>query len=219
MIPTSTVLAIRCPECGKIEYLSISLFSFSHESSITLKCSCKIDIVTVSTKKRKDFWIYYFCAMCEDWHLLKMSRRQLWFNPTAFDLVCEETGMEVGYIGPREEVLNKIQKQNQSLAEMAEQLGFTEYFNNSFVMYEILEHIYSIAETGNLYCTCGNQNVEVDIFPEHIELSCGKCKIRGKIKADKEEDIQAMKRIWELKLTRNGFLFNQSEEDYNKHKN
>ncbi len=215
MIPTSTVIAIRCSECGKMEYMSVSLFSFSGSNNATLKCSCGYEIVKITTKKRQDFWIQYICAMCEGRHLLKVTRAQMWANEIPLDLLCDETGIEVGYLGSKEKVKEKVKNQDQSLAEMADKLGFTEFFNNSSVMYEVLEHVYDIAERGKLYCNCGNQDIEVEIYPEYIELSCEKCKANGKIMADKDEDIQVVKKAWELKLTRNGFLFNKTENHNN----
>ncbi|WP_051533723.1 hypothetical protein [Desulfitibacter alkalitolerans] len=216
MIPTTTVVAIRCPECGKMEYISVSLFSFSGSNGVALKCSCGYEIIKLTTKKRQDFWFQYICAMCEGRHLLKVTRGKLWSGETPLDLVCEETGIEVGYVGSREKVREKVKKQDQSLAEMADKLGFTEFFNNSSVMYEVLEHVYDIAERGKLYCTCGNYEIEVEIYPEYIQLTCEKCKASGKVMADKEEDLHLLKKTWELKLTRNGFLFNKTE-DYNNH--
>jgi len=85
------------------------------------------------------------------------------------------------------------------------------------VMYEILEHVYDISENGRLYCTCGNYEIEVEIYTEHILLVCEQCKVSGKVMADSEEDLQLIKKTWELKLTRNGFLFSKVE-DYNNHK-
>lgn len=216
MIPTTTVVAIRCPECGKIEYISVSLFSFSGSNSLSLKCSCGSEIIKINTKKRQDFWIQYICAMCESRHLLKVSRSQMWSKETTLDLICDETSIEVGYVGTREKVKEKIKKQDQSLAEMADKLGFTEFFNNSSVMYEVLEYVYDIAEGGRLFCNCGNYEIEVEIYPGYIQLTCEKCKASGRVMADKEEDLQLLKKTWELKLTRNGFLFNKIE-DYNNH--
>ena len=75
-------------------------------------------------------------------------------------------------------------------------------------MYEVLEYIYDIAEGGKLYCTCGNYEIEVEIYSEYITLTCEKCKAVRKVMAENEEDLQLLKKTRELKLTRNGFLFN-----------
>jgi len=216
MISTTTVVAIRCSECGKIEYISVSLFSFSGSNSVALKCSCGHEIIKLTTKKRQDFWLQYICAMCEGRHMLKITKKQMWFSEMPLDLLCEETGIEVGYIGSKEQVKEKVKKQDQSLSEMADKLGFSDFFNNSSIMYEVLEHVYDIAEAGRLYCACGNDEVEVEVYPEYILLACEKCKATGKVMADNEEDLQSIRKAWELKLTRNGFLFNKGE-DYNNH--
>ncbi|MEW6624620.1 MAG: hypothetical protein AB1420_16100 [Bacillota bacterium] len=216
MIPTNTVVAVRCPECGSVEYISVSLFSFSHANQVSFNCSCGSNLLKISAKLRRSFWLQYYCAMCEGRHLLSIARRQMWFAKEAIELVCDDTGIEVGYVGPKEKVKERVNNQDQSLAGMADQLGFTEYFINSAVMYDVLDHVYNLAEKGKIYCSCGNSNVEVEIFAEHIELSCNVCKARGKIMAETEENLQAVKCMWELKLTRKGFRSNK-QEDFNKH--
>ena len=216
MIPTTTAVAIRCYECGKVEYISLSLFSFSGSNGVALSCSCGHELIKITTKKRQDFWIQYICAMCEGRHLLKATRSQMWLSEIPIDLVCEETTIEVGYIGPEEKVKEMVEKQDQTLAEVADRLGFTEYFNSSSMMYEVIEHVYDIAEEGGLYCICGNYEIEVEVHSEYVMLICEKCKASGKIMPDKEEDLQQIKKSKELKLTRNGFLFTKAE-DYNNH--
>ena len=109
MISTNSTVAVRFPECGKIEYITVSLFSFSHENINVYKCSCDAELMKITTKKRKDFWIQYNCVMCEGLHLLKLTRKQIWLNnKMPFDLICDETGIEVGYIGSYKMVKEKV---------------------------------------------------------------------------------------------------------------
>ena len=210
MIPTTTVLAIHCIGCGEIEYISLSLFSFSGSNSVTLNCSCGYELAKITTKKRKDFWIQYTCAMCEDRHLLKVAKNRLWFNETDFDLLCEETDIEVGYIGSIENIKEKIEKQDQFLVEWANKPDFV---NRAPMMYEVLEYVYDMAENDRLFCACGSYEIEIEIvqFSDNIMLTCERCKAAGKIMTDKGEDfLQILKKTRELKLTRTGLSFNKN---------
>ncbi len=217
MINTTTVLAMRCPECGNIEYASISLFSFVQSRSLIVNCSCGFELAKIITKRKTDFWIQYNCIMCEGKHLLKLSRKQMWLKQRSVALFCDDIAMDVGYIGPKQQVTECINNQEKSVDEIVEKLGLTDFFNNSDIMYEILESVYDVVENGNLFCSCGSFNIEVEIFPGYIELSCEVCKSKGKIMAESEEDLNMVRNLTEVKISRKGCIF-KHVEDYNNRK-
>ena len=49
-IDTNAVLAMRCPECGKMEYHNFSRFSFSRGKAFHITCSCGATKLIESTK-------------------------------------------------------------------------------------------------------------------------------------------------------------------------
>ncbi|MHB1420615.1 MAG: hypothetical protein ACYCX4_13725 [Bacillota bacterium] len=206
LISTTTVIALRCPVCGQLDFHDLSLFHFANKASFKIECSCGAELLTVGTKDCKNFWLQLKCVLCETRHVYHRSRKEIW-GDQALTVCCEETGLEIGYIGSREEVKRCIQNQEKSLSDLAEDLGFTDYFENQEVMYEVLDCLYRIAEQGNLYCQCGNHDVEIEIFPDRLELKCNLCHSTGVVKAESETDLEAVRQMWEIQLTENGFKF------------
>jgi hypothetical protein len=199
LITTTTALALRCPECGKIKYHSLSLFSFSAKKTLRLTCACGTPLLMISNRDRKVFYFQVECLMCEGKHLQEFFLREIW-SGRVLSLMCDETGLEIGFIGPRDQVKKCIANQERSLQEMAEDLGYTDYFANPEIMYEILDCLHKIAEDGKLSCQCGNQQVDVEIFADRIELSCAGCGSFGTIRAETRQDVEAVKKIWEIVL-------------------
>jgi hypothetical protein len=199
LITTTTALALRCPECGKIKYHSLSLFSFSAKKTLRINCSCGVPLLLISTRDRKVFYFQVECLMCEGKHLLEFFLKEIW-SGRVLSLICDETDLEIGFIGPRDQVKKCIADQERSLQEMAEDLGYNDYFANPEIMYEILDSLHKIAENGKLSCECGNQQVEVEIFADRIELRCAGCGAFGVIRAETRQDAETAKKIWEIVL-------------------
>lgn len=211
-VPTSSIVAIRCPACGQLEFHALSLFDFAGANSNKIQCTCGRTLLNIGTKDRKKFWLHAECVMCETKHMLYFTRKQIW-SKQVLELICEETGLEIGYIGPKNKVRQCVQKQDRSLAEMADELGFADYFDNPDIMYEVLDRLYQIAENGNLNCKCGNQNIEIEIFPDHLELSCDYCRSVARIMAKTDEDLQNINNSTAIMLTETGFSFTGIHKD------
>ncbi|SFQ98282.1 hypothetical protein [Desulfoscipio geothermicus] len=205
IIVTDTLLAMRCPECGKLDYHTISRFAFSGCKNVEIKCSCGTVKLNITTKNRKNYWLQVPCVVCETKHLRTFSGKMLWSGEVNY-LFCQETGLELGYIGPGEEVRVLALAHEETMEALADELDREdEYFNNSDIMYEVLNSLHDIAEQGALYCQCGNRDVEVDIFPDRLELHCKDCDSVNIIYAETEEDLRVIKEVETIELTQNGF--------------
>ena len=199
LIQTLNVVALRCPDCGKIKYHTLSFFSFSEKKPVRFNCDCGAQLLSITTKDRKVFYLQLDCLMCETKHLYHYLFKDLW-SAEVLPLFCDETGLEVGFIGPRQKVRKSIAQQERSLREMAEDLGFSDYFANPEVMYDILDDLHKLASDGKLSCECGNMDVEVEVFADRVELRCPTCEALGIIGAETKEDRKAMKNTWEIVL-------------------
>ncbi|MDW7673115.1 MAG: hypothetical protein SCK28_01125 [Bacillota bacterium] len=210
LISTSNVIAIRCPECGSLDFHLLSLFSFGKKKKqVKIDCSCGTNLVTIGTKDWEKFWMQTKCIMCETKHLSYLSRRRIWSDKVEI-ISCDDMGVEIGFIGPKGKVKDYIHQQDKSLREMAEEMGFGDYFDSPEVMYEVLDYLYEIAEDDSLYCECGNYQVDIEVFPERLELICGQCDCSATIYAESEQDILLIKESAEIKLTKGGFNIKKS---------
>ncbi|MZP30746.1 hypothetical protein GTO91_13590 [Heliobacterium undosum] len=199
ILSTMTVVALRCPACGRMDFHALSLFAFAGRKVHKLHCSCGAGLMTVGSKDRKRFWLQAHCIMCETQHLHWFPREQLWSQQLT-ELRCAETMVEVGFIGPREKVKTAILNQDKSLQEMAENLGLTDYFENPEVMYAVLERLHKLAEEGALSCSCGSFQINVEVYPERVELRCEACDNTYVCYAESDNDLQVMKRCAELQI-------------------
>lgn len=204
LIPAVTYLAIRCPVCGRLQGKVLSFFACGIGKEMLLSCSCRAPLLSYGTQDGRSFWLHLHCVMCEGQHVLQVPRSQL-FSTSVMALTCENTGLEIGFIGPRERVREKTRWQERGLKELVQDLGFGNYFSNPEVMYGVLQYLHQLALAGNLYCHCGNNDIEVEIFPDHLELHCPECEASGKVMAENKEDLLAVRRIGEIELVGRGF--------------
>ncbi len=199
IIQTTNAVALRCPDCGKIKYHMLSFFDFSGKKPVRFSCDCGAQLLSITTKDRRLYFLQLDCLMCEMKHLYYYPFKDLW-SSEVLPLYCDETGLEVGFIGPRSQVKKCIAKQDRSLREMAEDLGFSDYFENPEVMYDVLDDLHKLAAEGKLTCQCGNTDVEVEVFADRVELCCPDCGALGIVGAETKDDREAMRNTWEIVL-------------------
>ncbi|MTI80627.1 MAG: hypothetical protein FH758_07020 [Firmicutes bacterium] len=205
LISTSTVLAMRCPECGKLEFHKLSLFSFSGQRVLEITCTCGAPLL-LARKKKNSYWLQLPCVICETNHQRQISGARMW-SQELINLYCQETGIELGHIGPEDIVKEVAQSYDYDLKTLVEQFEGEDYFINTDVMYQAIHHVHEMAETNALYCQCGNDSVEVDIFPDRLELHCNECDSVNIIYAETEEDLKVIEQVECIELTRHGFEF------------
>lgn len=204
IISTQRSLALRCPLCGRLENHTISFFSFSGCSPVRIICKCGYNKLIINTKNFKEFYLQLSCLICEEIHIIKLTRQELWEKPVAV-LRCTESGQELGYIG-NETALTKIIKQKENdIESIMNNLGFDDYFTNPQVMFEVLNHIHQLAEQNQMFCLCGNNQIEIDVFPEKLELHCPFCQSLHIIYAETIEDLRIVKQADSIALTEKGF--------------
>ncbi|MCL2337945.1 MAG: hypothetical protein FWC60_11065, partial [Firmicutes bacterium] len=208
IIETGALLAMRCPECGKLDYDHLSRFAFGRRKKVEITCQCgftKLTVTASGARERKSYVLQVPCVVCESKHVHYIGSRKFWSAEVNY-LCCQETGLELGYLGAEEAVRELAETQEESMESLASEFeGEDRYFNNSEIMYEVLNCLHDIAEQGALYCQCGNLDVEVDIFPDRLELHCQECDSINIIYAETEEDLRVIKDIENIELTRNGF--------------
>ncbi len=203
-ISTLSKMVLRCPYCGEINQHDLSLFAFSGTNSCRLTCSCGTDIASLGTRDKNHFWVQVDCAFCEETHISYYNRKDIW-GKDILSVICDDSGLDIAYIGPKEKMEQVVASEDKSLAEMAQDLGFGDYFSNPDVMYGVLDCLYQLAEKGDLFCHCGNYDVEIEIYPDCLELKCGYCQSSGMIMAQNEADLEALQGMKEIELTPKGF--------------
>lgn len=211
LVSTQRSLAMRCPLCGRLEINQISLFDFAGRTQLHLSCSCGFERITFNIKKGKAYSLQLPCLICEEVHLIRLSREEMWQQPLIV-LSCNTTGQELGYLGTDDAIRQLVKKKHDDLESIINDLGFDDYFTNPQVMFETLSHLHQIAEASKLYCACGNPQIDVEVFPEKLELHCPLCQSLHIIYAENIEDLRMIKQTDLIAMTEKGFTsFNSSK--------
>jgi len=204
IITTNALLAMRCPHCGKLELHGISRFSFSGCKTLRINCSCGAVKLIISTKSKKKFWLQVSCIICETKHLATLDASSIW-SAGVTNVLCEETGLELACIGSPDKVKEAAGSYRDNVEVPEAAIDGDDYFYNPEVMYKTLNCLHDIVERGALYCQCGNYQIAVDIFPDRLELYCDNCNSVNIIYAENEEDLEVIRRVESIELTRYGF--------------
>ena len=78
--------------------------------------------------------------------------------------------------------------------------GYDSYFSNTQVMFDSLNIIHDIAAQGNLFCECGNDDIELLLFSDKIYLRCNKCPANKIIYASTNEHLRENLKLEQILL-------------------
>jgi len=157
------------------------------ESSFT--CRCNGSSLVIAKEGPADYRIVIPCIGCGTDHIYLFSRRELITGEISV-LNCPKTGMQQCFIGSDEDVRKKIDSLEKEFDELIDTLGYDNYFANTQVMFDSLNIIHDIAEKGNLFCECGNNDIELLLLSDKIYLRCKKCPASKIIYASSNEHLK-----------------------------
>lgn len=189
LISTQTTLALRCPSCGKMDLYALSRFACAGGANSKVMCECGTCLLSYCQKGRNVVRLQVECLMCETKHVYSYKNGELW-NGSVITIKCENTGMEIGFLGPKDLVMMSVRQADRSLREMADELGYDKYFINTDIMYQVLEILRKMAGDGRMSCGCGGSQLEVEVYPDRVELSCSACDAVGIVFAETVKDLQ-----------------------------
>lgn len=190
IVPACTTLAIRCPQCGRLELTVLSRFALGKGKSMKVHCSCGHHQLTVGIRQKR-VWFQVPCYLCDGLHFLYYHPELFW-GPELKQISCAETELQLGVFGSEEAVANYAKPGSSELERLLEDDAFDDYFDEPGVMYQLLSQVQSLSEAGNLTCHCGNREIAIDIFPDRLELSCGECGSYETLSAVVDEDLEPL---------------------------
>ncbi|MDK2798797.1 MAG: hypothetical protein PWP27_334 [Clostridiales bacterium] len=182
-------IAYKCPVCGSIEFNNISIFDFSGEKEYTVHCSCGKAFVKIITQSRQKCTISIPCIACNHMHAYTVNFKALW-TKRIINFKCTKTNIELCFIGDDDIVRQKVDQYEMQMDKLMNDIGYDDYFKNSTVMLDTIDKIHDIAEKGNLFCECGNHDIDLQIFGDRVELICTKCRSYEMIKACTNQDLK-----------------------------
>lgn len=204
LINTNTAFAIRCDICGRLKLHDISLFDICKTGEIEFKCLCGQPNAIIKTKNYKSFIMEIPCFACQDTHVFKYSLKQL----VKGNIVtrCIETGMEISFIGNNEDINQLMDKYERDSKNILNELGFYDYFHNFDIAMQCLTKVKELSDRRMVNCDCGNSNIDVELFPDRIELKCNQCESVQIIYAENEEDLKNIIKRQNITMQKHSFV-------------
>lgn len=191
LITTKTILSLHCPKCGKINLFAVSRFQCGKRGRVSFACECGTGLLEIVRKGCHAYSLHASCFMCETSHCLNLSGERIW-NKKMLPIKCEHTGMELGYMGNKDEVLKAINEEEELFRELAAPSRWNDFYVNPKILYRVLDILGRMAERDQLSCDCGGVDMELETFPDRVELRCADCRAVGVVFAESFRDLQTL---------------------------
>ncbi|MCL6614002.1 MAG: hypothetical protein K6U03_05225 [Firmicutes bacterium] len=179
---------------------ALSLFSFGRSRPLRINCACGFAKMAIFSLSHRHYLVHLGCIACSGTHQIRLGRKEFW-GEEIHRFRCPKTGAELGCLGPERAILETIEAREEGIGG----LGFPDYFTEPEVMLQVLGHLKFLAENENLACQCGNRHIEVDVFPDKLELRCISCHSLLIVYAETQEDLVAVRRMPRIVMSERGF--------------
>ena len=182
-----TTVAYRCPSCGTATYGFAGRFAL-HAGLVRLRCSCGGSALDLSPAREHKLRLRIPCLYCKRDHNYTVSET-IFFDRDLFLLNCPYSGMDVGFIGRREQVDEQVKKSGEQLAGLLGQLGLSELseiqpqpMDDEEILpdptaYDCIRFLVrELEEEGRIDCRChAGQGYDLRFVTGGIEVFCPQC--------------------------------------------
>lgn len=192
IISSSIFLAVRCQACSKLETHELSIFRLQKGKYRKMKCVCSNHEFQIKIDHLNNIYFKIPCSCPEGEHVFQYKLKDILRVKLHFG-VCEETREVIFCVGNRNHIEEKVEGINREIDRIMESFGYESYFHNPEIMMESLNRVHALAEEHNLYCDCGSREIDMNLFPDRIELRCLKCNSLSVIYTETQEDLRNIK--------------------------
>lgn len=114
-------IAFRCPDCGVAIIQEITLFSLS-TSEVIRRCSCGGSTLSVKyIKNRETVQLDVPCIACPKPHPYQVAAKTF-FGDDTFILQCTDSGLDIFFVGDKDEIIKAVEKNTAELNRLFELL-------------------------------------------------------------------------------------------------
>lgn len=217
-------IAFRCPDCGVALIQEVTLFSLS-SGEVVRRCSCGESALRVKYIKNRDtVSLDVPCIACPKAHPYQVSAKTF-FGDDMFVLQCTDSGLDIFFVGDREEIVKAVEQNTLELQKLFELIDREEHGqeceddecechrqNENNVKTDEYEYYDAVVTSGMLYllkeladsdkinCPCGKKELILDVGYDVMEISCDACQARQVLRAMTDEDIVALAQKETLEL-------------------
>ena len=206
-------IGYKCPSCGGTVLGPDGFFSLSGDL-FRLKCDCEEGSEVCITRAGGKAKISVPCILCGENHSFTINENGT-FSPLVA-LSCRVSGLEIGFIGTKEDIENGMKKTDRLLKNAVEENGFdsvdaflcakraakkeAEGLDNE-EMTALMTVLAELNDEGDITCHCGKcDDPNVEITSDEVLISCPVCNASGRIPLVKVRDPYALSEIMRIEL-------------------
>ncbi len=176
-------VAYMCARCGEVAYGDFSIFSFSGNRGISVKCGCGKSSLKIYPKSKNTLIVSLPCLICDEEHEYEVPMSEL-MHQKYLDFSCPEILVGLASIGKDEDVATFIKENEQYINEIVTACGLNHTGKNGLTMLKALDKIQEVSDEGRLSCHCGSKLIDIDVLEDELILKCCDCGSKASFTAD-----------------------------------
>lgn len=122
VLDTNLLFAVRCANCGRIKFHSISTFDFMVSNKIELHCDCGCTELTVCLKDNRTIFVEIPCIACDSVHTYRYNLKDI-LRRRVTVICCSETDFELCFLGKDKDIKDIVYKYQEDINELMNELG------------------------------------------------------------------------------------------------
>lgn len=177
LVDLKKVVACLCPFCSNVCSKLVTAFNFSGKHKVQLICStqgCHEQCADITEKSGK-YKLDAECPICGEKHSYTMSKQSFW-NKQISTFKCPVSGIDILFIGNRENVEKAIEENTDVYMQIINELTDSVETNPLALMYAIIECLHTFEDEHKIKCSCGCDNIELSVIGGNIALTCLNCR-------------------------------------------
>lgn len=174
LVDLKRIVAYICPFCSNISSKAITVFNFSGTNKIKLICpthGCHETCVSIMQKNSK-YKIDVECPLCGETHSYTVSCEGFW-NKELLTYKCPAAGIDIFFAGERSAVEKTLDENSDVYSDIADDYEDEEDTFN--MLYAIVECLQNLNDNHNVSCSCGCDDIKMNVSDNNIILTCTRC--------------------------------------------
>lgn len=194
MIDAKFFLAFLGRSSYDVKMVEVNLFKMFDE--------CVHNGLLAIQKARTGVNLKIYCECCGKHHLFNFSLKSL-INKREYHIYCPECNLELACLGRKTDVKKIVEMHKKEVENIIKEMGLEDFFENPFVIYDLINYIHDLAENRKIICQCGSRDINAKFKFDKIELICKKCGGISPLKAGSYEDLETIKKMESIVINTN----------------
>ncbi|MDD4688421.1 MAG: hypothetical protein PHE51_01575 [Eubacteriales bacterium] len=187
IIDSKKYLVYRCPSCNKVTLSPFNIFDLKSKGEQVINCDCEGSCVKIELKDNKVSFVVP-CGSCEAYHMFKITPYEI-AGKSGVQLTCPEVGLPLCGVGVEEFTDRWVDALDEAISQLYLEVEDDDYFDDPLVMFAVMDKLNELNGKGNIYCTCGCDDVDYDLSEDKVILVCCDCDSYIEVPASKDSDL------------------------------